>query len=87
MGTQDALEIGDLAFELALKLVGADIVTVPAHGAGIEGLPGSFGGIRFLGTEELAGLILPVGQTGGVAEPEHAQLIADDLQSLIDKIH
>ena len=87
VSAHDALEIGGLALELTLEDVGTGIGGVPAHGLGIEDLPGLRGGVSFLGPEELALLEAPLGQTGGIAETEHLQLIADDLKSLIDKVH
>ena len=87
MGAQDTLEIRDLALELALELVGAGIVGVPAHSIGVEVLPGDIGSIGLLRAEVLAVLAVPDGHIRAVAEPQQLQLIADDLQSLINKIH
>ena len=87
VGAQDALEVRDLALESALELLGAHIVGVPAHGVGVKLLPVGAGRVSLLRTEELAGLILPVGQLHRVPEPQKLQLVCDYLNSLVDKVH
>ena len=83
----DAVEVRVLALELAFKLVGAGIGGVPVHMLAVKGRPVRLGGVGLLGAEELAGLILPVGQRAAVPEPEHLELVADNLDALIDKVH
>ena len=87
VGAQDALEVRNLALEGTLEFLGAHIVGVPAHGVGVELLPGGVRRVGLLRPEELAGLILPVGQLHRVPEPQKLQLVGDYLNSLVDKVH
>ena len=81
------MEIRVLALEFPLELVGPGVVGIPAHTLAVEPLPGRRGPVRLLRAEELAFLIFPVRQADALPEAEIPQLIADDLNSLIDKIH
>ena len=85
--TGDAVEIGMLTVELAVKLVGACVGGIPVHMPAVELFPGGGAGVSLFGAEELAALVLPVGQGTAVRKPEHTQLVADCLNSLCDKIH
>ena len=87
VGAGDAVEIGDLAGEFALDLVGAGVVGVPVHVLAVKGEPGFLAGVCLGGAEILAELILPVVQGHTVPEAQIAKLIGDDLNALIDEIH
>ena len=87
VGAGDAVEIRVLALEFPLELVGPGVVGIPAHALAVEPFPGRRGPVRLLRAEELAFLIFPVRQADALPEAEIPQLIADDLNSLIDKIH
>ena len=77
MRAGDAVEVGALAVELAVELIGPGVVGIPVHALAIKGEPGILAGIGLGGTEEL--------------EKERADLeiernlLADRLQALIDR--
>ena len=83
----NAVEIRRLSLELALELVGTGIVGVPVHILAVELLPGGASLVCFLRAEELALLILPIRKAKAVREAQHTELVADHLNSLIDKVH
>ena len=83
----DAVEVTHIALEFTLKLIASVIFRIPAHGGAVKRLPGGLIRVRFLRAEEKAGLILPLGNGSVFPDPQQLQLVADNLNSLVDKIH
>ena len=83
----NAVKIRGLSLKFSLKLVGSGVIGVPVHPLAVKRLPRCGCGVGFLGTEELTLFVLPVGQAQAVGKAQHAELIADDLNPLVDKIH
>src|SRR5699024_2275085 len=83
----DALEIPLVSFKLSFKVVAAVIDGVPVHVLTVKGLPGAIAALRLFRAEKQTALVLPIGQLPAVPNAQRLQLVANDLNSLINKVH
>ena len=83
----DALKVALIALKLTLEIVAAVVDGIPMHPLAVKILPRLAVLLRLLRAEEQAPLILPVGQLPAVPNPQRLQLVTNDLNSFVDKIH
>lgn len=75
------------SLKLTLEIVAAVVDGIPMHPLAVKILPRLAVLLRLLRAEEQAPLILPVGQLPAVPNPQRLQLVTNDLNSFVDKIH
>ena len=87
VGAGDASEIRDIGRKLAFKPIAAVIIGMPFHGGTVKIFPWSTAFVCLLWAEELSLFVLPTGNAAAAVETEHSQLIADNFDSLFNKVH